>query len=116
MGEPTTRIRHWHVLLTNCATAPALLRRRTLASALIALTASKGQRQHETALRLNNWRSGCHLPRSGNSRRALAKLPHADDPQTQKLWNQLYRQAGEMEGCSARPGRFVPVAQYAAPS
>lgn len=117
MGEPDdTAFRHWHVLFDELCNRAGYYDDATLASAYCALTASKGQRQHETALRnLNNWRSGRHLPRSGNLR-VLAKLLNvADDPQTQKLWNQLYRQAGETEG-KARPGLPVPVAQYVVPT
>lgn len=97
----------WHLLFDELCNRAGYYDDATLASAYCALTASKGQRQFETAMRnLNNWRSGRHLPRAGNLR-VLAKLLNvADDPATQALWSRLYKQAGDME---ARFGLPVPV-------
>ncbi|MGS1093599.1 hypothetical protein ACVCNR_03325 [Aquamicrobium terrae] len=116
MGElDGTAFPYWHLLFDELCNRAGYYDDATLASAYCALTASKGQRQFETAMRnLNNWRSGRHLPRPGNLR-VLAKLLNvADDPATQDLWNRLYREAGDIDH-KVRSGLPAPVAPYPAP-
>jgi hypothetical protein len=112
MGETDdAAFTRWHLMFDELCNRAGYYDDATLASAYCALTASKGQRQFETAMRnLNNWRSGRHLPRSGNLR-VLAKLLNvADDPATLALWSRLYRQAEDME---ARSGLPVPISTSA---
>lgn len=112
MGETDdAAFTRWHLMFDELCNRAGYYDDATLASAYCALTASKGQRQFETAMRnLNNWRSGRHLPRAGNLR-VLAKLLNvADDPATLALWSRLYRQAGDME---ARSGLPVPISTSA---
>lgn len=114
MGETDdTAFTRWHLLFDELCNRAGYYDDATLASAYCTLTASKGQRQFETAMRnLNNWRSGRHLPRAGNLR-VLAKLLNvADDPATHALWSQLYKQAGDMEA-KVGSGLPVPVAPLA---
>lgn len=111
MGETEeTTFAHWYLLFDELCNRAGYYDDATLASAYCALTASKGQRQFETAMRnLNNWRSGRHLPRAGNLRVLAKLLDMANDPPTHELWSRLYKQAGDTES-KIRSGLPVPVA------
>lgn len=107
-----TAFQHWHQLFDDLCNRAGFYDDATLASAYCALTSSKGQRNFETAMRnLNNWRTGRHLPRTGNLR-VLAKLLNVTaDPATHDLWEHLYRQAGRAEA-KPRSTSLAPLAPY----
>lgn len=103
-GSEWLKFTHWHLLFDELCNRAGHYDDAALASAYCMLTASKGQRQFDTAIRnLNNWRSGRHLPRTA-SLRVLAKLLKVpEERELQDHWNALYKEAKEMESGHARP-------------
>jgi hypothetical protein len=99
----------WHILFNDLCEGAGYHDDSSLASAYCTLTASRHQRQFETAVRnLNNWRSGRHLPRSANLTVLARLLKVADDPELQQLWNTLYQRAKTAEAISAN-GKTLPI-------
>jgi hypothetical protein len=96
---------HWHQLFDELCNGAGYYDTAALAFAYCALTASKGERQFDTAVRnLNNWRSGRHLPRTKNLRLLARLLKVSENPDLQRHWNTLYKQAGEIEPAETAGG------------
>ncbi|MGN6143130.1 MAG: hypothetical protein ACTHOP_06010 [Mesorhizobium sp.] len=96
---------HWHQLFDELCNGAGYYDTATLASAYCALTASRGERQFDTAVRnLNNWRSGRHLPRTKNLRLLARLLKVTENPDLQRHWNALYKQANEIEATETAGG------------
>lgn len=88
----------WHELFDELCNRAGYYDTAALASAYCALTASKGERQFDTAIRnLNNWRSGRHLPRAGNLRIVAKLLKVTDSADLQAHWKALYKKAKDLE-------------------
>lgn len=108
---------HWHQLFDELCNSAGYYDTATLASAYCALTASKGERQFDTAIRnLNNWRSGRHLPRTKNLRLLARLLKVAENPDLQRHWTTLYKKANEIEAtgtAAGLPSVVAPRAVYA---
>lgn len=88
----------WHVLFNELCNRAGYFDDAALAAAYCGLIGNKDQKQFDTVLRnLNNWRSGRHLPRSGNLRILENLLAIRKGTALQARWRELHRTARPLE-------------------
>lgn len=101
----------WHSLFDELCNRAGYFDDAALAAAYCNLTGSKGQKQFDTVVRnLNNWRSGRHLPRSGNLRVLENLLGLRKGAALQARWQELHRRA------KSHDGGKLPAPQTGAPA
>lgn len=88
----------WHALFNELCNRAGYFDDAALAAAYCGLLGNKDQKQFDTVLRnLNNWRSGRHLPRSGNLRILENLLALRKGTALHARWLELHRMAKPLE-------------------
>lgn len=94
MGE----FEEWHSLFNDLCNRAGYFEDTALATAYCNLVGKKSEKQFDTVLRsLNNWRSGRHLPRSGNLRVLETLLGIRKDSTLYARWRALHRTTAPRE-------------------